>query len=127
MLAYADTRPITYSAGQVNHFEYLQSPLVSSLGYDNRGPADTNTVVVRPSTDSFPHAIPHFMVNRCNLMCHVCVCVCVCVHVCVCTRVHVCVCARPRVCVRGTRVVPSSSGSESAFKAWRNIFYQGIS
>jgi hypothetical protein len=28
--------------------------------YDNRGPADTNLLVVRAATDSFPHAIPHF-------------------------------------------------------------------
>jgi hypothetical protein len=45
---------------QVNYYEFLQTPLASSLGYDNRGPADTNQLVVRPAGDSFPHAIPHF-------------------------------------------------------------------
>lgn len=39
-------------------------PLVSSLGYNNRGPADTNMFVVRPENDTFPHAVPHFPAQR---------------------------------------------------------------
>ena len=41
-------------------FEYEGWPLASSLGYDNRGPADSNLFLVRPATDSFPHAVPKF-------------------------------------------------------------------
>ena len=44
--------------GQINYFEVGQTPLLSSLGYDNRGPADTNSFVVRPSSETFPHAVP---------------------------------------------------------------------
>jgi hypothetical protein len=54
--------------GQVNYFEHARIPLVSSLGYDNRGPADTNLLLVRPmapgsgagSNASFPHRVPDF-------------------------------------------------------------------
>lgn len=46
--------------GQVNWYEAYGYPLASSLGYDNRGPADSNLLLVRPASDSFPHAIPKF-------------------------------------------------------------------
>ena len=52
--------------GQINWFESHGVPLVASLGYDNRGPADTNMYVVRPADDSFPHAVPHFRANAWN-------------------------------------------------------------
>lgn len=38
--------------GQINHYEYLQSPLASSLGYDNRGPV-TSPPPRAPSTSYF--------------------------------------------------------------------------
>ena len=46
--------------GQVNWFEYDSVPLVSSLGYDNRGPADTNMLLLRESGTEFPHRVPKF-------------------------------------------------------------------
>ena len=56
--------------GQVNYFEHGGVPLVSSLGYDNRGPADTNLLLVRSVVDgeavanaSFPHLVPDFEAN----------------------------------------------------------------
>ncbi len=49
--------------GQVNWFEYAGVPLVSSLGYDNRGPADTNLLLLRRANSSFPHRIPKFDAN----------------------------------------------------------------
>eukprot|EP01052_Picozoa_sp_SAG31_P025078 SAG31_NODE_2176_length_6256_cov_1.835797_3_plen_873_part_00 len=49
--------------GQVNWYEYDGVPLTSSLGYDNRGPADTNLLLVRPSTVGFPHRVPKFKAN----------------------------------------------------------------
>lgn len=49
--------------GQVNWFEYAGVPLVSSLGYDNRGPADTNLLLLRKAASSFPHRIPKFAAN----------------------------------------------------------------
>ena len=49
--------------GQVNWFEYAGVPLVSSLGYDNRGPADTNLLLLRKNSSSFPHRIPKFAAN----------------------------------------------------------------
>ena len=51
-------------AGQVNYFEVDGVPLISSLGYDNRGPADTNLFLVRDSLESFPHAVPKFPANK---------------------------------------------------------------
>jgi hypothetical protein len=46
--------------GWRERFEAFGFPLASSLGYDNRGPADTNLLLVRPASDSFPHAGPKF-------------------------------------------------------------------
>jgi hypothetical protein len=46
--------------GQVNWYEWGGYPLVASLGYDNRGPADSNLLLVRPASSSFPHAVPKF-------------------------------------------------------------------
>ena len=46
--------------GQVNWFEYAGVPLISSLGYDNRGPADTNLLLLRKAGSTFPHRIPKF-------------------------------------------------------------------
>ena len=46
--------------GQVNWYEYGSFPLTSSLGYDNRGPADTNLLLIRDASSSFPHAVPKF-------------------------------------------------------------------
>lgn len=46
--------------GQVNWYEFGGYPLASSLGYDNRGPADSNLLLMRPASSSFPHPVPKF-------------------------------------------------------------------
>ena len=50
--------------GAIDDYEFDGAPLVFMLGYNNRNPEQTNLVMVRDASESFPHAVPLFTPDR---------------------------------------------------------------
>ena len=45
--------------GAIIYYEFANQPLLFMLGYNNRGPQESNLVLVRDAAEDFPHAVPH--------------------------------------------------------------------